>query len=340
MAFDSVTNAKDFAKKKKANRSAKLKQCKLDARRHQWLSQVNNQERKDQVDMSGGIQVSPTHGRNERDRVVKISEMNSGNGEHDGSVQHYSDSDSSSHSRISHSCSVGGSHFSGTSFTGSGGSSRSSSSSGRSVSGIMSEEEDDDNNDEDDGCVDDWEAVADAMAASDAKQQQEQDKPFQESPSEHENVNKLNCPPEFPNSQLLEVDIPKPKAENRKAWRPDDAFRPQSLPTLLKQHSFPIKLERHSGSGGVTCAIGISTQSSCPICCEDLDFTDSSFLPCYCGFRLCLFCHKRILEEDGRCPGCRKKYEHDGITCEGNGNFAEGSSPYRFARSYSMITKS
>lgn len=47
----------------------------------------------------------------------------------------------------------------------------------------------------------------------------------------------------------------------------------------------------------------------CPICCEDLDLTDSSFLPCACGFRLCLFCHKKLLETDGRCPGCRKQYD-------------------------------
>lgn len=339
MAFDSITNsipyAKDFAKKKKGNRAAKLKQCKLDARRHQWLSQVNNKEKNDEVDVGEGVRVSPTHGCNERGLANKILEMNSGNGEHDGSVQHYSDSDSSSHSLISHSCSVVGSNCSETSFTETGGSS--SSSSGQSLSGNISEEEGDD-----DGCVDDWEALADAMAASDAKQQKEQNKPCQELPLEHENVNQLNCPPELPNFKPLDVDISKPKAGNSKAWRPDDAFRPQSLPTLFKQHSFPVKLDRHGGSGGLAwaCANGISTQSSCPICCEDLDFTDSSFLPCYCGFRLCLFCHKRILEEDGRCPGCRKQYEHDGVTCEGNGNCVEGSSPFRLARSYSMITRS
>lgn len=267
---------------------------------------MNNQERKDQVDVGGGVGRSPTRGRDERDSAIKILEMNTG--ENDGSVQHYSDSDSSSHSLVSHSRSVVGSNFSGTSFTGSGGSSRSSSSSGRSISGNMSEEDDE-------GCVDDWEALADAMAASDAKQQQEQNKPCQESPLEHENIEKLICSPELPISQPSNVDISMPKEENKKAWRPDDAFRPQTLPTLFKQHSFPIKLDRRGGSEGLVwaCANGISTQSSCPICCEDLDFTDSSFLPCYCGFRLCLFCHKRILEEDGRCPGCRKYYDSNAV---------------------------
>lgn len=50
-------------------------------------------------------------------------------------------------------------------------------------------------------------------------------------------------------------------------------------------------------------------KTECPICSEEMDATDLSFLPCPCGFRLCLFCHKQINENDGRCPACRKKYE-------------------------------
>lgn len=49
----------------------------------------------------------------------------------------------------------------------------------------------------------------------------------------------------------------------------------------------------------------------CPICAEELDVTDSSFVPCSCGFRLCLFCHHRIAADDGRCPGCRRAYSPD-----------------------------
>lgn len=343
MAFDSVNNstsiARDFAKKKKASRSAKLKQCKLDARRQQWLSQVKSKETKDELNVVGGeICVSPTHGLNERDRVVKLLEVNPGNDENDGLVNHYSDSDSYSHSPTSHSSSVVGSNCSGTSFTGGGSSSRSSnsSSSGRSHSGDISEEEDDDDND----CLSDWEAVADALAATDMKQRQEQLKPSQESPLEHEKANSDRLD-ESGNCQVV-VDISKPDAEISRAWRPDDAFRPQSLPNLFKQHSFPMRLDRHGGPGGVAwgCTNGISAPSSCPICCEDLDFTDTSFLPCSCGFRLCLFCHKRILEEDGRCPGCRKQYQQDGVRGEENGDFVEGSSSFRLIRSYSVITRS
>ncbi|KAK1357792.1 General negative regulator of transcription subunit 4 [Heracleum sosnowskyi] len=309
MAFDSISNstsiARDFAKKKKASRSAKLKQCKLDARRQQWLSQVKSKDSKGALNVVGGeIRECASHGRNERDRVIKLLEVNPGNDENYGSVNQYSDSDSSSHSPTSHSSSVVGSNCSGTSFTGSGSSSRSSnsSSSGRSHSGDISEEEDDD----DDGCLSDWEAVADALAASDTKQQQEQLKPSQESPLEHEKPD-LDCPFESGNSQ----------------------------------HSFPTRLDRNGGPGGVAwaCPNGISAPSSCPICCEDLDLTDTSFLPCSCGFRLCLFCHKRILEEDGRCPGCRKQYQHDGFRGEENGDFVQVSSSFRLIRSYSVITR-
>ncbi|KAL2898892.1 General negative regulator of transcription subunit 4 [Bienertia sinuspersici] len=49
--------------------------------------------------------------------------------------------------------------------------------------------------------------------------------------------------------------------------------------------------------------------SACPLCCEDFDVTDSNFEPCPCGFRVYLFCHKKILEIDGRCLGCRKHYD-------------------------------
>ncbi|EOA35487.1 hypothetical protein CARUB_v10020696mg [Capsella rubella] len=46
----------------------------------------------------------------------------------------------------------------------------------------------------------------------------------------------------------------------------------------------------------------------CPICSEVMDATDLSFQPCPCGFRICLFCHKRISENEARCPSCREQY--------------------------------
>ncbi|KAA8540884.1 hypothetical protein F0562_024978 [Nyssa sinensis] len=346
MVSDSITNAsftaaasnaKDLAKKKRANRSAKLKQCKLDARREQWLSQVKNKGRKEESNGRGGYSARSMHVRNESDRAIDNLEIKPRDEENDGSIHHYSDSESPSNSPTSHASSVVGSNESGTNFTGS----SSSSSSGGFYSGSITDEEGDD------GCLDDWEAVADALAATDDKQ--EQLNPNSERPVEHENT-QLDSPPEmtYLSASGIEISKPKPKSVavvqpapvNGRAWRPDDAFRPQSLPNLSKQHSFPMSLDRDYGCRGHACGFKnvMSAPSSCPICCEDLDLTDSNFFPCACGFRLCLFCHKRILEEDGRCPGCRKQYHYDPI--EGEATLDGGSLTFRLARSCSMITRS
>uniref|UniRef100_A0A7N0U8S2 RING-type domain-containing protein n=1 Tax=Kalanchoe fedtschenkoi TaxID=63787 RepID=A0A7N0U8S2_KALFE len=96
----------------------------------------------------------------------------------------------------------------------------------------------------------------------------------------------------------------------RRAWSANDALRPQSLPNLSKKIGISSDCELNICLGNLTqaCQNITSHPASCPICCEDLDPTDSSFQPCTCRFRLCLFCHKRILEADSRCPGCRKHY--------------------------------
>ncbi|XP_022736210.1 uncharacterized protein LOC111289432 [Durio zibethinus] len=336
----SASNCKDFSRKKR--RSAKLKQCKLDARREQWLSQSalkNNGCCKEGTNGGNSKQTQ----RGERDRSLENLEMRRtaeaiGGGEN-GSVHHDSDSESSPSNSPTSSSLLGGTD-SGTSFTNSS-SSSSSTSSGGCCSGSITEEEGDD------GCLDDWEAVADALAADDDKQETERNENNRETP----------ClgptPGREPNTQLGSIgagsDLRNSKPEcprivqrttgSSRAWRADDAFRPQSLPNLSKQRSFPATY-RHFGQGGVSWArnSAFSVPSSCPICYEDLDFTDSSFLPCLCGFRLCLFCHKRILEEDGRCPGCRKPYEHDPVEAEAN--VQGGSMTFRLARSCSMSARS
>uniref|UniRef100_A0A5B7AM88 RING-type domain-containing protein n=1 Tax=Davidia involucrata TaxID=16924 RepID=A0A5B7AM88_DAVIN len=346
MVSDSITNvsipmaasnAKDLARKKRANRSAKLKQCKLDARREQWLSQVKNKGCKEESNGRGGYNVRSMHARNESDRSIENLEIKPRGEENDGSIHHYSDSESPSNSPTSHTSSVLGSNESGTNFTGS--SSSSSSSSGGCCSGSITEEDEEG----DDGCLDDWEAVADALAATDDKQ--EQLRPSSEPPVGLENA-QLDSSPELASG--IEISKPEPECvgmvrrapANGRAWRPDDAFRPQNLPNLSKQHSFPMSSDRHCGRGGIAwgCKNVTSAPSSCPICFEDLDFTDSSFLPCSCGFHLCLFCHKRILEEDARCPGCRKQYDCDPI--EGEPILDGGSLTFQLARSCSMITRS
>ncbi|OVA09126.1 zinc finger protein [Macleaya cordata] len=298
------------------NRLAKLKQCKLDAKREQWLSQVKNKGCKDESNVKTGSSPSPLINPNhERDHKSSKNLETRSRGEdtclHDSDLEFLTNSPTNS---------VSGGKDSRKNRIGS----SSSSSCSGSCSGSVSEEEDD-------GCLDDWEAVADALTADDDKLQNPNSKP----PS----GSALNLG--LPNKEC-EIGGLKPecneKVPNCRAWRPDDAFRPQSLPNLSKQYSFPMNADRRFGLGGVSwgCHSLISQPSSCPLCCEDLDLTDSSFLPCLCGFRLCLFCHKRLLEEDARCPGCRKQYD----SVIGGTGINGGAPKFRLARSCSMSTGS
>lgn len=132
--------------------------------------------------------------------------------------------------------------------------------------------------DRDEGCLDDWEAMADALTAN--KNQQTSDLKT-ETPG-------INCRYQG----------------NSRAWSLNDIYRPRSLPSIPKQQ-YTRHLQVDSGS-----CFSRGEPSACPICCEDFDVTDSSFLPCPCGFRVCLFCHNKILEVDRRCPGCRKHYDN------------------------------
>ncbi|XP_065876628.1 uncharacterized protein [Euphorbia lathyris] len=317
---------KDFSKKKRVNRSAKLKQCKLDARREQWLSQgaVKNKGNKDE---STGQR--PSGCENERKNVIdnlETGRRDRGSEEKGrGLIYHDFDSDSPSNSPTG--SSVLSSTDAGNNFTGS-----SSSSSGGCCSGNITEEEEE----VEDNCLDDWEAMADALAANDNKK--------------HGNKNDNQClesesSPELEPCEDLkqgggqQTESPKLAPSNARAWRPDDALRPQSLPNLGKQRSFPNAERCFGKAGSIPWSCINPVPSSCPICCEELDVTDSSFLPCICGFRLCLFCYNRIRNvEDGRCPGCRKPYEGNAVEAELSVN--GGSLTFRLARSYSMVARS
>lgn len=328
MSTDSIVfafskeSSKNLGKKKRINRSAKLKQTKLDARREQWLSQVKSKGGKEELNGgSGGCLVTSNL---EKGKDVCLND---------------SDFEGSVNSSIT---SILGCHELGKDSVGS---SRGSSVSSMSVgcyygSGEDEEEGENENDDDDDDdeCADDWEAVADALTADDDKKQEL-------------NVVGVSVPVVIDDTKLpdrgSEVGGLKVQAKcdgtvsrgavKGHAWRPDDAFRPQTLPTLAKQYSFPMNAERCCGRGAASWVHGVVSQpTSCPICYEDLDLTDSSFRPCLCGFRLCLFCHKRILEADGRCPGCRKQYE----SAKGEVLVHGGAPPFRFTRSFSMSTRS
>lgn len=359
MVSDSIANAsipfasanpKDFAKKKRANRSAKLKQCKLDARREQWLSQVKNKGSKEELNAGGGACGQGMQVANGRGQLMeKLTIKPRGEAEENGGYTNtYGDFDSPSNSPTSHTSSVLEGNDSGTNFTGGSSSSSSSSSGGFSssggcCSGSISEED----NEGDDDCLDDWETFADALAATDTKPEQHNSS-LDSPPEGEDNVVHMSYQREVSDQTVPAMDTSQQNPKGRgtvpgspvnfQAWRPDDAFRPQSLPNLSKQYTFPMNSGRHCRGGSVWGCKSLSIPTSCPICCEDLDFTDSSFLPCPCGFRLCLFCHKRILEEDGRCPGCRKQYKH--VPVEGETTKDAGCLMFRVARSCSMISRS
>ncbi|KAF8112573.1 hypothetical protein N665_0063s0059 [Sinapis alba] len=308
MISDSITNAsatsappsaRDFAKKKRSNKSAKMKQNKLGLRREQWLSQVAVTNKVCKEEKSVNRSEQPDKPVENLDGLRREEDNNVGNVE----VRHESFMESPSNS------SMGGTDISSTNFSGS------SSSSSDFCSGNITEEENADNADDGEECVDDWEALADALAA------EEEENLLHESVKEQESVGQSA-------SNVDDSIIRDAEHKNNRAWRPDDDLRPQGLPNLGKQLSFPELDKRYSS---------VSVPSSCPICYEDLDLTDSSFLPCPCGFRLCLFCHKTICDGDGRCPGCRKPYEQNAI--KGETSVQGGGFTIRLARSSSMFCR-
>ncbi|KAB1211674.1 General negative regulator of transcription subunit 4 [Morella rubra] len=320
-----ATLPKDLSKKKRTNK--KLKQSKLDVRREQWLSQVKKKGCKVDSNVSVDSQPSRIRIANVHNGSSEKMEMGSRGEENERSSIHDGDLESQMNGRI------GSSFDHHDSRKGLGGSSSSSVSSG-CCSGSISEEE------EDDGCLDDWEAIADALNADDIQHNSISKLP--ENPETRLECGSNGVPSGDPRVDLLKKESKEVVSEslvNCRAWRADDTFRPQSLPTLSKQNSFPMTSDWHCGRGTITWAWQsiMSQPSPCPICYEDLDVTDSSFLPCSCGFRLCLFCHKRILEADGRCPGCRKQYDHiNADFC-----FTEGLiAPFRVSHSCSMSSRS
>uniref|UniRef100_A0A0E0PA69 RING-type domain-containing protein n=1 Tax=Oryza rufipogon TaxID=4529 RepID=A0A0E0PA69_ORYRU len=297
------------AKKKRGNRSsAKLKQCKLDARREQWLSQVKDgKEAKASTSPTGtepnagSMTVPSPHPPLPRRRVdvrSKGGDPEEDREERGAARQELGSSylDSPVHSPSSdNSGSVGGMHR--KHYNNGGGLNLSSSSSVWSSSRSVSEAEDDDTGgpEEENGVLDDWEAVADADALT------------VDDCHSHQSSGHVT-PPAAPNVCTAPANQTgrQDPIQRTKAWAPDDIFRPQSLPSISRQVSFPASIG--NGWMGAAQQANLSTPLTCPICCEDLDLTDSSFCPCPCKFRLCLFCHNKILEADGRCPGCRKEY--------------------------------
>lgn len=314
MGFDLIN--KDMGRKKKTNRLAKLKQSKLDVRREQWLSHVRNKGCMVDSNETGGspppsMQMT-VEGYNKssnssalRSRGVHIEGSIILDREFESLASSPDGTNMGQSNQIKHlplsSC---------------------SSATSMCCSASVSETE------EEDDCLDDWEAIADALTAEEK----------QHNPNLETSIG-LKPNIQLADSELckknLEIGILQTESkrnvcsahENHRVWRPDDVFRPRSLPNAMNRLSVNV---------AQTWPNVISQPSSCPICCEDLDITDSSFLPCPCGFHLCLFCHKRILEADERCPGCRKQYD----SIKGNERLHGGHASFQMQQSVGMSTMS
>ncbi|KAF8053630.1 hypothetical protein N665_1389s0003 [Sinapis alba] len=58
---------------------------------------------------------------------------------------------------------------------------------------------------------------------------------------------------------------------------------------------------------------------TCPLCAEEMDFTDQHLKPCKCGYEICVWCWHRIIgmaekdKTEGRCPACRTPYDKEKI---------------------------
>lgn len=300
-------NSGGASRKKKVNRSAKLKQYKLDARREQWLSQGKNKSHAqhdgdtgllNDVNKVGFIQVEST----------MYSEM----GSRSPKSSIGEDNEGSSLQESDNEFSVNGPQNAPRKEANIQRQQRPGSSSS-SCSGFVSEDED--------GSLDDWEAVADALNLNEDSLKLSQEKVREEIPTVAQFQTKICYSMEAENKEILKpeykikpVMIPNRvvRSGNGRAWRPDDVSRPVSLPSLSKQHSFPAQSGRLSAwvstNRNEPSIPSTMPPPSCPICYEDLDATDSNFVPCACGFHLCLFCYKKILEQDGRCPSCREQY--------------------------------
>ncbi|XP_019198505.1 PREDICTED: uncharacterized protein LOC109192361 isoform X2 [Ipomoea nil] len=60
-------------------------------------------------------------------------------------------------------------------------------------------------------------------------------------------------------------------------------------------------------------------EKRCPLCAEEMDWTDQQFKPCKCGYQVCVWCWHHIMdmaekdETEGRCPACRSIYEKEKV---------------------------
>lgn len=57
----------------------------------------------------------------------------------------------------------------------------------------------------------------------------------------------------------------------------------------------------------------------CPLCAEEMDWTDQQLKPCKCGYEVCVWCWHQIMDmaekvkSEGLCPACRTPYDKNKI---------------------------
>lgn len=90
------------------------------------------------------------------------------------------------------------------------------------------------------------------------------------------------------------------------------------LPQPKPGGSVPAPLGTHNGnvSGGSNGTVPMldddssDEEGTCPLCMEEMDTTDQTFLPCPCGYQMCLYCFNHVKENlNGQCPACRSPYD-------------------------------
>ncbi|KAM7504500.1 hypothetical protein LguiB_003404 [Lonicera macranthoides] len=60
-------------------------------------------------------------------------------------------------------------------------------------------------------------------------------------------------------------------------------------------------------------------EKRCPLCAEEMDWTDQQLKPCKCGYQVCVWCWNHIMdmtekyEMGGRCPACRTPYDKEKV---------------------------
>ncbi|KAF8111433.1 hypothetical protein N665_0076s0403 [Sinapis alba] len=290
MVADSITDSqlfhespisRDFVKKRKANWFWKLKQWKIDARRRQWIYQW----KRSNVGEVGGLR-SLRSGKSVSDSVSYLEAWS--NDDHDGVLRCYGfakcddDSDDDETDDLSAS--------SPTSVL-----KNKDSDSSKSVldcfccSKQITEEEEEAFDD----AYDNWEDFSDALNSFESEGALQHEDSLRKKPAPHKDKCKQEASPE--NAVHHRVSRKNNKDKCKQEASPEKAIHHNVSRKNKKKKSD----QKKEGDGEI---------SECPICSEEMDATDLSFLPCPCGFRLCLFCHKQINENDGRCPACRNKY--------------------------------